>query len=244
MGACIGLTGIAGFLLPIFYVSVLTLDPVASLALAFSAFVVSGILGWPAYRASGDLPLRECGWLALGSLVGAVAGVFVGLALPAQVLTVILYIVVLVSGTTVLVRMRPKKSIKLKDDAQTGERSVAVYVAVGVVTAVICAASGAGGPVLVVPILMLLGFSPRSAVGMSLLDSVAIGIPSAIGYFVGGSIDANVWSLLLPALIGHGIGTIAGSMNAHRINATVLKVIVAVGSIGVALYKLAGMLLG
>lgn len=244
MGACIGLTGIAGFLLPIFYVSVLTLDPVASLALAFSAFVVSGILGWPAYRASGDLPLRECGWLALGSLVGAVAGVFVGLALPAQVLTVILYIVVLVSGTTVLVRMRPKKSIKLKDDAQTGERSVAVYVAVGAVTAVICAASGAGGPVLVVPILMLLGFSPRSAVGMSLLDSVAIGIPSAIGYFVGGSIDASVWALLLPALIGHGIGTIAGSMNAHRINATVLKVIVAVGSIGVALYKLAGMLLG
>lgn len=244
MGACIGLTGIAGFLLPIFYVSVLTLDPVASLALAFSAFVVSGILGWPAYRASGDLPLRECGWLALGSLAGAVAGVFVGLALPAQVLTVILYIVVLVSGTTVLVRMRPKKSIKLEDDAQTGERPVAVYVAVGAVTAVICAASGAGGPVLVVPILMLLGFSPRSAVGMSLLDSVAIGIPSAIGYFVGGSIDASVWSLLLPALIGHGIGTIAGSMNAHRINATVLKVIVAVGSIGVALYKLAGMLLG
>lgn len=244
MGACIGLTGIAGFLLPIFYVSVLTLDPVASLALAFSAFVVSGILGWPAYRASGDLPLRECGWLALGSLVGAVAGVFVGLALPAQVLTVILYIVVLVSGATVLVRMRPKKSITLKDDAQAGERSVAVYVAVGAVTAVICAASGAGGPVLVVPILMLLGFSPRSAVGMSLLDSVAIGIPSAIGYFVGGSIAANVWSLLLPALTGHGIGTIAGSMNAHRINATVLKVIVAVGSIGVALYKLAGMLLG
>ena len=243
MGACIGLTGIAGFLLPIFYVSVLMLDPIESLALAFAAFVVSGVLGWPAYRASGDLPLRACGWLCLGSLVGAVAGVFVGLALPAQVLTVTLYIVVLVSGTSVLVRMRPKKSIKLKDDAQTGERPAAVYVAVGLVTAVICAASGAGGPVLVVPILMLLGFSPRSAVGMSLLDSVAIGIPSAIGYFAGGAIEPGVWSLLAPALIGHGIGTILGSKNAHRINATVLKVVVAVGSIGVALFKLAGMLL-
>ena len=244
MGACIGLTGIAGFLLPIFYVSVLMLDPIESLALAFAAFVVSGVLGWPAYRASGDLPLRACGWLCLGSLVGAVAGVFVGLALPAQVLTVTLYIVVLVSGTSVLVRMRPKKSIKLKDEAQTGERPVAVYVAVGLVTAVICAASGAGGPVLVVPILMLLGFSPRSAVGMSLLDSVAIGIPSAIGYFAGGAIEPGVWSLLAPALIGHGIGTILGSKNARRINAPVLKVVVAVGSIGVALFKLAGMLLG
>lgn len=220
MGACIGLTGIAGFLLPIFYVSVLVLEPVESLALAFAAFVVSGVLGWPAYRASGDLPLRACGWLCLGSLVGAVAGVFVGLALPAQVLTVTLYIVVLVSGTSVLLRMRPKKSIKLKDDAQTGER-----------------------PVLVVPILMLLGFSPRSAVGMSLLDSVAIGIPSAIGYFAGGAIEPAVWTLLAPALIGHGIGTVLGSKNAHRINATVLKVVVAVGSIGVALFKLAGMLL-
>lgn len=243
MGACIGLTGIAGFLLPIFYVSVLVLDPVESLALAFAAFVVSGVLGWPAYRASGDLPLRACGWLCLGSLVGAVAGVFVGLALPAQVLTVTLYIVVLVSGTSVLLRMRPKKSIKLKDDVQTGERPVAVYVAVGLVTSVICAASGAGGPVLVVPVLMLLGFSPRSAVGMSLLDSVAIGIPSAIGYFAGGAIEPAVWSLLAPALIGHGIGTVVGSRNAHRINATVLKTVVAVGSIGVALFKLAGMLL-
>lgn len=228
--------------------SVLALGPVAALALSFAAFVVSGGLGWPAYRASGDLPLRETGWLALGSLIGAILGVLVGLALPAQVLTVVLYLVVLASGTTVLVRMRPSRKMTperaVRDSASTSQRSVAVYVAVGFATAVICAATGAGGPVLVVPILMLLGFSARSAVGMALLDSVAIAVPSAIGYFAGGAIDASVWALLPFALVGHAAGTVAGSMNAHRINATVLKAIVAVGSVGVALFKLAGLLLG
>lgn len=245
MGACIGLTGIAGFLLPIFYVSVLALDPIEALALSFAAFVVSGCLGWPAYRASGDLPLRACGWLCAGSLVGAVLGVLVGLALPAEVLTVILYLVVLGSGTTVLVRMRPRAGAGADAPAPADPaRPAAVYVAVGLVTAVICAASGAGGPVLVVPLLMLLGFSPRSAVGMSLLDSVAIGIPSAVGYFAGGSIGPEVWGLIAPALIGHAVGTVAGSRNAHRINANVLKAVVAVGSIGVALFKLAGLVMG
>ena len=227
--------------------SVLALDPIEALALSFAAFVVSGLLGWPAYRASGDLPLRASAWLCLGSLAGAVAGVLVGLALPAEVLTVILYLVVLGSGTMVLVRMRPARpgrDAPARGDRKAGERPVAAYVAAGAVTAVICAATGAGGPVLVVPLLMLLGFPPRAAVGMSLLDSVAIGVPSAVGYFAGGSIGAGVWGLIPLALIGHGVGTVCGSRNAHRIDADVLKAVVAVGSIGVALLKLAGLALG
>lgn len=47
VGACIGLTGIAGFLLPMFYAGFLGLTPIESLALSFAAFIVSGILGCP-----------------------------------------------------------------------------------------------------------------------------------------------------------------------------------------------------
>lgn len=245
VGACIGMTGIAGFLLPIFYVGVLGLAPVEALALSFAAFLVSGALGTPAYRATGDLPLREAGWLSLGSLVGAVAGVLVGLVLPAGVLTTMLYLVVLCSGVSVLVRMRPAPGGgRTVPAGAASARPAGAYVALGAATAVICAATGAGGPVLVVPILMLMGFTPRAAVGVGLLDSVAIAVPSTIGYFIGGAVSPAAWALVLPAVVGHGIGVVVGSRNARRINPDLLKAIVAAGSVGVAAFKLAGMLLG
>lgn len=254
VGACIGLTGIAGFLLPMFYAGFLALAPVEALGLSFAAFLVSGVLGCPAYRRTGDLPFHASAWLAAGSLAGAVLGVRVGLVLPAHVLTLLLYLVVLCSGASVLARMRPAGAGARKIPAtgatttpdrttpRTPQPAPALLALIGFATAVICAATGAGGPVLVVPILMLMGFAPRTAVGMGLIDSVAIAIPSAAGYLLSPGIGAAVWGLLPVALVAHGIGVVAGSANAHRINADVLKAVVAVGSILVALIKLVGML--
>ena len=44
--------------------------------------------------------------------------------------------------------------------------------------------------------------------------------------------------LLVPVLTAHGIGVTWGSRNAEKINQNLLKRIVAVGSIGIALFKL------
>ena len=248
VGACIGLTGIAGFLLPMFYTGFMWLSPIEALALSFAAFIVSGILGCPAYRKTGDLPLRASASLLAGSLIGAVAGTRVGLILPPAVLTVILYLVVLGSGASVLVRMRSDARRPGSADAD-GVRdfrqpSSLVLFAIGLITAVVCAASGAGGPVFVVPVLMPLGIPARQAVAMALLDSVAVGIPAAIGYFACGSIGSEVWGLLPAALIAHGAGVLVGAANAHRINAGLLKTIVASGSILIALIKLAQLACG
>ena len=53
IGAFVGLCGVAGFLLPMFYTSVLKLDVAESLALSFAAFIVSGILGSVNYQKAG-----------------------------------------------------------------------------------------------------------------------------------------------------------------------------------------------
>ena len=45
VGVCIGLTGIAGFLLPMFYTGFLGMPAVESLALSFAAYFISGALG-------------------------------------------------------------------------------------------------------------------------------------------------------------------------------------------------------
>ena len=250
VGACVGMTGFAGFLLPMLYAGFFGMPPVEGMALAFSAFVVSGLVGCPAYRRTGDLPLHDSLGLLAGSFVGALLGTRVGLLLPSAVLTVVLYVVVLVSGGSVLVQMvqgrRRARAVAAGDvraarevAASVRTPGTAVYVLTGFVTAVICAASGAGGPVLVVPVLLLLGAPARRAVGMSLLDSVAVSLPAAVGYLAGGGISAGAWALLPVALVTHGVGAVAGAANAHRIDAPTLKTVVAVGAVGVALVKLA-----
>ncbi len=248
VGACVGLTGIAGFLLPMFYTGFLGFAPVDSLALSFTAFIASGLLGCPAYRKTGNLPLRTTAWFGAGSIVGALAGVRVGLALPADVLTVALYAVVLVSGASVLIRMVPRQRTAPRTKTapeQSGGAggSHVAYALIGAATALICAATGAGGPVLVMPILMLLRFPARTAVAVSLLDSVAIAVPGAIGYLAGGAVAPLTWALVAPALVGMAVGTVMGSRWSVRINANLLKGIVAVGSVGIALLKLSQTLL-
>lgn len=58
VGACVGLTGVAGFLLPIIYTSLLGLGTTEGLALSFGAFIVSGLLGSVNYKKTGNLDVR------------------------------------------------------------------------------------------------------------------------------------------------------------------------------------------
>ena len=104
VGGCIGLTGIAGFLLPMFYAGFLDMPSYASLALSFAAFLISGILGSVNYYKSGNLDLKTAGVLSAGSFVGALAGVKINLLIPADTMKIILYLVVLLSGISILLR--------------------------------------------------------------------------------------------------------------------------------------------
>ena len=68
VGVCIGLTGIAGFLLPMFYTGGFGLPTGISLIFSFSAFLISGLLGSRNYFKAGNLDLRTACVLSIGSL--------------------------------------------------------------------------------------------------------------------------------------------------------------------------------
>ena len=123
-------------------------------------------------------------------------------------------------------------------------RSAALYLLLGLSTGAVCAASGAGGPVLVMPLLTTMGFPAHMAVGISLFDSIFIAIPSAAGYIAAAQDMASLLSLLPLVLLFHGIGVLGGSRYAVRINQSVLKAIVAAGSILIACAKLAPLIAG
>ena len=233
VGGCSVLTGIAGFLLPMFYTGFLGMPSSESLALSFAAFLISGILGSVNYYRSGNLELKTAGILSAGSFLGAIVGVKINLLIPEDTMKIILYLVVLLSGISILLRKeKPEKEGKKE------EKNKAVYFLLGVVTGAVCAASGAGGPVLVMPLLTLIGFPAHTAVGISLFDSIFIALPSAAGYLYAASGVKEIYYLLPVLLVAHGIGVFAGSKNSVKINQKLLKQIVAVGSIAIACVKL------
>lgn len=233
VGGCIGLTGIAGFLLPMFYTGFLGMPSSESLALSFAAFLISGILGSVNYYRSGNLELKTAGILSAGSFIGAIAGVKINLLIPEDTMKIILYLVVLLSGVSILLRKD-----KPKQNENGTEKNKVLFFLLGAVTGAVCAASGAGGPVLVMPLLTLIGFPAHTAVGISLFDSIFIALPSAAGYLYAASDIKEIYYLLPILLVAHGIGVFAGSKNAVKINQKLLKQIVAVGSIAIACVKL------
>ena len=237
VGACIGLTGIAGFLLPMFYTGFLGMPAGESLALSFSAFLISGALGSVTYYRQGNLDLKPAVILSAGSLPGALAGVWVNLLIPEDVMQMILYIVVLVSGISILLRKDAKTDGPERQMTVAGTKAVLFFL-LGVATGAVCAASGAGGPVLVMPLLTLIGFPAHTAVGISLFNSVFIALPAAGGYLWSGAENTEMFLLLIPVLIAHGTGVAFGSRNAEKIDPAMLKRIVAAASIAIALIKL------
>ena len=237
VGASVGLCGVAGFLLPMFYTACLNMGVSESLTLSFAAFVISGILGSANYRRAGNLDIPFGIRLSIGSLAGAVAGVKLNLIIPEDTVKIFLYLVVLLSGISILLR---------KDKEETGDRkgfkiseNLPVTLLLGAVTGCICSLSGAGGPVLVMPLLVVLGIPVRTAVGVALFNSIFIGIPAVIGYMAQCEIGSVIPMLVL-ALVTHGIGVQFGSVKAVYINQTILKRGIAVFSIVIAVLKLAG----
>ena len=194
--------------------------------ISFAAFLISGILGSVNYYKSGNLDLKTAGVLSTGSFVGALAGVKINLLIPADTMKIILYLIVLLSGISILLRKDKPGNTEKK-----AVQSVPFYLVLGAVT-------GAGGPVLVMPILTLLGIPAYTAVGISLFDSIFSAVPSAAGYLIAAAGNKEVFLLLPVLLVAHGIGVFAGSKNATKINQTLLKRIVAVASIAIACIKL------
>lgn len=239
VGGFVGLCGVAGFLLPMFYTTVLKMDVAQGLALSFAAFIVSGVLGSVNYKRAKNLDIPFGLRLSMGSILGAVLGVKLNLIIPEGQVKILLYLVVLLSGISILLRKDKnpspdKKGFCIKDN-------LLATVILGFITGTICALSGAGGPVLVMPLLVVMGIPVRTAVGVSLFNSIFIGIPAVTGYLMQCDIKSIVPILIL-ALIFHGVGVYYGSKKAVCINQTLLKQGIAVFSIVIAGCKLSGIL--
>lgn len=233
VGTLTGIAGIAGFLLPIVFVGYLHMDLNTALTLSFVSFLTSGVIGTYRYYKSGQMNFKFGLLISIGSFIGAILGVKLNHIIPTETAKLFLYMVVLLSGISILVR---KNESKKKESNSLLDNKI-VVISLGFITAVICALSGAGGPVLVMPILVSLGMSIRLAVGVSLFNSIFIAIPSCVGYFLEAD-KTGIGILLILSIVFQGIGVFFGSKIANKINVAILKKSVAIFSIGIAVYMI------
>lgn len=233
IGGLIGICGIAGFLLPMLYTGALGYSVDQALAYSFLAFLVSGCIGAWQYRREGNLDIPLSVKLGAGSAIGAVAGVALQSMIEKETAKAILYVVVLFSGISILFRMWKEKKSAGQEEKKSEKNlteNIGFLLLLGMTT-------GAGGPVLVMPLLVVCGVSARTAVGVALFDSVFIAVPSCVGYLARIDWKESVVLLFLIA-ITHGIGVWVGSRFAGKIPVQGLKRFIAIFSVGISLYML------
>ncbi|MCY6371473.1 sulfite exporter TauE/SafE family protein [Clostridium ganghwense] len=232
IGVLIGISGIAGFLLPMFYTGVYGFMVADSMAMSFAAFFVSGIIGAYAYHKSGDIDMSIALKMGIGSIVGALLGVWCNNMVSVVLAKRALFIMVFLSGL-LLFKNRPGES---EDEAVSSLMSNSTFLVVaGVIIALISSFTGAGGPVLTVPLLIALGINVRKSVGISLFNSIFIAFPAFLGYSSNATVP-NISMLIALCMFSHGIGVMFGAKISTKINHKVLKMFVAVVSVLVSCY--------
>ncbi|QQK77214.1 sulfite exporter TauE/SafE family protein [Salicibibacter cibarius] len=202
VGILLGMSSIGGFLLPLIYVGFLQLPLRESLALSFLSFAIAGIIGSYTYWKSKNIDMKLAIIISIGSIPGAFLGVQLNVMTPDHIATLILYIFVLISGVSLLFNGK-------NDQGSTSTTNILekkwFVLLLGFTTATICALSGAGGPILLVPLLTKLGLSIRVTVGVCLFNSVVIALPSMLGYFQYANMET-----LTPLIVASAIGQLAG----------------------------------
>ena len=194
VGFFIGAVGVGGVLLIPFLVLLGGLDIHAAAATALFSFLFTGLLGTFLFQRRGSIRWR----LVVPVCAGAALAGYLGSAAAAQIdarpLALVIAAIIMVAGVYVL---RPAAERALpRDGGGTGD--TAALLGVGVASGFGSGLSGAGGPLFSVPIMVLLGFSPLAAIGVSQVLQIVAAASGSLASMQDGRIHLDARGL------GHG----------------------------------------
>lgn len=242
-GICITTIGPGGIFLTIALFALTDLGPSTVAGTASATFIATGILGSLAYLRSGELAQpgarRAALFLGGASVIGAFAGAQLNTILDARLFGILLGVFVLLTGSIIFIR----KYLGLSSNSSgapfelNNRRADMMMVAVGVGVGLPGGLLGVGGPVLAVPIMVVLGVPMLVGVALAQVQSIFIAAFATVGFAIHGAID---WMLALLVGVPLLVGTIAGWYLAQRINPDRLQLGLAAVLIGLGGYLLIG----
>lgn len=228
VGVFIGAVGIGGVLL-IPALNVLGgLTVHAASATALFTFIFTGILGTILFQRHGSIDwttaLPICASAVLFGFVGAWSKFLIGAVLLNQIIALI----VLSAGAYILLPAR-RRPLPAADKASARR---AVLLAVGAFAGFGSGLSGAGGPLFSVPLMLVLGFAPLAAIGVSQVLQIMSAASGTWANLAFGAIEFRIasWVTVLE-LAGVWIGAWAAHVvSVRRLRQAAAWLCVVVGS--------------
>ncbi len=206
-GTLIGAVGVGGVLLVPSLVLLGGLDVHEATPVATLSFLFTGIAGTVAYSRKGRIDWPTTRWLLLFAIPGAVGGASTNVALSSTSVTA----VIAVTLTAAAVRSLRGTSDSGPKGSKLGPATLAV---IGAVVGFGSTLSGTGGPVLLIPVMLLGGAGVKLAVSSSQPLQVPIAIFGAASFLAYGSLD---WQLALSLGAAQGVGTVVGARISDRL---------------------------
>jgi len=217
-GVLIGCIGIGGVLL-VPCLSLAGVDVHAAIGATMFSFIFSGGIGVWLYARHGSIEWRSAAWLAAGAAPGALLGAVLAAHTGGELL------LMLVGATVVFAGWRVFRQQSGGPDRGAIRFEPPLLAGIGAAVGIASAATGTGGPVLLVPLLMWWGAPVLATVGLSQAIQVPIALTASLGNFWTGSLDLPLAALLS---IGITLGAAVGVRVAHAVPAVFLARVVAV----------------
>ncbi len=222
-GTLIGTVGVGGILLTPLLLFFIGTDLHIAQATSSFSFLFTGIMGAWVYARQKSISWSHVLWISIGIIPATVFGAKVNTSLSSPTLTTILAVLIAFSGFNALRKTS-------KDEKNTPSISKAALILIGFAIGFGSSLTGTGGPVLLVPLLLFLGFMPLTAVGISQAIQLPIALFATLGFILFGEID---YSLGITLGLVQALGVLLGGKIAHTLPHEKLRRVVAITLIGV-----------
>jgi uncharacterized membrane protein YfcA len=220
-------------------IALFTLTDIASSTVAGTAqltFIAVGVLGSVTYFRSGELSLagntRMAVVLSIASILGALAGAEINTYVSRDLFGLLLGGFTVVAGLIIVYRQRSDRLPEYDVDLTT-PRGTVLLAAVGLGLGGVSGLLGVGGPVVAVPVLVILGVGMLSAVAVAQVQSIFIATFATTGYYLNGAV-----SIPLAILVGvpQLVGAFVGWRVAHYVDPARLKVWLGITLVAISPY--------
>ncbi len=177
-------------------------------ATSLFTFLFTGILGSWLYHRRKSIAWPITAPVCAGAVVFGYAGAAVAATLDPQPLAMLIALLIVAVGIYVFLPVRPRT----RPRAGRGWRGQVELAAVGAASGFGSGFSGAGGPLFSVPIMVILGYMPLTAVATSQVLQIIAALSGSIGNMRHGFIH---WEIAIVITVFELAGVIVGVKLAH-----------------------------